>query len=251
MPRRVSILVGTALALLVLIAAASTLRWRSVCFRARKCVIGVVPGAAFVQWDRNSKYDVGIGFSRDAFLNRFERRELADGWREYGAWPRMSGGAAGGELRLPLWMLFIATGGPAGWLWLASRRTDRPGKCRRCGYDLTGNASGRCPECGIDLSAVLGQPRARMSSLARLSAVIGIMHLLTMLWFWSGAELALLVVYIADLPIVLPLSRLVPDDELAMLISLVTCSVIYPALFYGVVRFIQQSKPGPKTSQQG
>jgi hypothetical protein len=24
----------------------------------------------------------------------------------------------------------------------------RPGECRRCGYDLTGNTSGTCPECG-------------------------------------------------------------------------------------------------------
>jgi hypothetical protein len=23
-----------------------------------------------------------------------------------------------------------------------------PGRCARCGYDLTGNVSGRCPECG-------------------------------------------------------------------------------------------------------
>ena len=27
-------------------------------------------------------------------------------------------------------------------------RRERPGRCRRCGYDLTGNASGTCPECG-------------------------------------------------------------------------------------------------------
>lgn len=27
-------------------------------------------------------------------------------------------------------------------------RRRRTGRCIRCGYDLTGNASGRCPECG-------------------------------------------------------------------------------------------------------
>ena len=27
-------------------------------------------------------------------------------------------------------------------------RKPRPGHCRSCGYDLTGNTSGRCPECG-------------------------------------------------------------------------------------------------------
>ncbi|MEE8171219.1 MAG: hypothetical protein V3T70_11795 [Phycisphaerae bacterium] len=28
-----------------------------------------------------------------------------------------------------------------------------PGRCRHCGYDLTGNVSGRCPECGTIISA--------------------------------------------------------------------------------------------------
>jgi hypothetical protein len=28
------------------------------------------------------------------------------------------------------------------------RRRRRPGTCRRCGYNLTGNVSGVCPECG-------------------------------------------------------------------------------------------------------
>jgi hypothetical protein len=36
----------------------------------------------------------------------------------------------------------------AAWLWKRCRRRRRPGHCRRCGYDLTGNVSGVCPECG-------------------------------------------------------------------------------------------------------
>ena len=28
------------------------------------------------------------------------------------------------------------------------RSRDRPGLCRNCQYDLTGNVSGVCPECG-------------------------------------------------------------------------------------------------------
>ncbi len=33
---------------------------------------------------------------------------------------------------------------------------DEAGHCRRCGYDLTKNASGRCPECGVQLARCNG-----------------------------------------------------------------------------------------------
>ncbi len=36
-------------------------------------------------------------------------------------------------------------------VWPGRRRPD-PGRCRRCGYDLTGNASGVCPECGTPVA---------------------------------------------------------------------------------------------------
>jgi hypothetical protein len=51
----------------------------------------------------------------------------------------------------PLRMLAILT------LWLVAalavwfrfgKSTPDDGRCKRCGYDLTGNLSGRCPECG-------------------------------------------------------------------------------------------------------
>jgi len=32
------------------------------------------------------------------------------------------------------------------------------GRCRGCGYDLTGNTSGRCPECGSSLAGEAGDP---------------------------------------------------------------------------------------------
>lgn len=54
----------------------------------------------------------------------------------------------------PAWLAPALLGLPP-IVWLAlrarrlyARRRRRPGACRRCGYDLTGNASGRCPECG-------------------------------------------------------------------------------------------------------
>lgn len=31
------------------------------------------------------------------------------------------------------------------WYW------GKPENCPKCGYDLTGNASGRCPECGTQI----------------------------------------------------------------------------------------------------
>jgi hypothetical protein len=39
---------------------------------------------------------------------------------------------------------------PAAWAVAAVRRRSRrrPGLCKSCGYDLTGNVSGVCPECG-------------------------------------------------------------------------------------------------------
>jgi hypothetical protein len=45
------------------------------------------------------------------------------------------------------WLVAAAAGSPLAWAALA-RRSPPPGHCRRCGYDLTGNASGVCPECG-------------------------------------------------------------------------------------------------------
>jgi len=50
-------------------------------------------------------------------------------------------------LIIPLWMPIAAAAGATFW---AHRRIHRfaPGRCGRCGYDLTGNVSGVCPECG-------------------------------------------------------------------------------------------------------
>ncbi len=38
-------------------------------------------------------------------------------------------------------------------LWWLDRRRVLPGRCQKCGYDLTGNVSGRCPECGREVKA--------------------------------------------------------------------------------------------------
>lgn len=47
---------------------------------------------------------------------------------------------------IPLWPFVVVLAGLSWWFW--RRGTVRPGHCRRCGYNLTGNRSGQCPECG-------------------------------------------------------------------------------------------------------
>ena len=54
---------------------------------------------------------------------------------------------------LPLWLPFLVLLIPTLLLWRRDRRKPRPGFCRRCDYDLTGNTSGRCPECGLEIAA--------------------------------------------------------------------------------------------------
>jgi hypothetical protein len=48
---------------------------------------------------------------------------------------------------IPFWIPSVIIGVPAAFLWYRDRRIP-PGRCQRCGYNLTGNVSGRCPECG-------------------------------------------------------------------------------------------------------
>ncbi len=48
---------------------------------------------------------------------------------------------------LPLWIPLTLLAALTAWGWLPIRPYP-PGRCMRCGYDLTGNTTGRCPECG-------------------------------------------------------------------------------------------------------
>ncbi|MBN1490434.1 MAG: hypothetical protein JXA69_11010 [Phycisphaerae bacterium] len=73
---------------------------------------------------------------------------------------RNEGTSAAGSARLtrlglPLWAVLVVLALPVlircGRLLRRYRqRHQKPGCCRKCGYNLTGNVSGRCPECGLE-----------------------------------------------------------------------------------------------------
>jgi hypothetical protein len=61
------------------------------------------------------------------------------------------------SLALPYWVPFLFFAILPGARWFLWRRTRRCrlaiGKCKKCGYNLTGNISGICPECGTAIAA--------------------------------------------------------------------------------------------------
>ena len=62
---------------------------------------------------------------------------------------------------IPLWMILLPLSAGAGLLWYLDRPSlarNRPGHCRRCGYDLAGLRGGDCPECGTVLRPLWGCP---------------------------------------------------------------------------------------------
>ena len=53
---------------------------------------------------------------------------------------------------IPLWTLLCLVGAPTALMfWLDHHRRPKPGHCRTCGYNLTGNESGICSECGCKI----------------------------------------------------------------------------------------------------
>lgn len=84
-----------------------------------------------------------------------------DGWLEFDEYPHYHNPIPpkfyshrwGFSVVIPFWLMIVAFGMVTGALfWLDTRSRQTPkGHCRKCGYNLTGNASGICPECGTKI----------------------------------------------------------------------------------------------------
>jgi len=128
--------------LTVAMAALSLVRFVKIqCVRLQ---VAMGAGVAFVRFDDSARRPV---FDTDPI--DYAGLGVYVGWATWTrmlAWPSdLPPGTGSGTI--PMWMILAATGIPAYLLWRSDRR--RPlGQCAKCGYDLTGNASGVCPECG-------------------------------------------------------------------------------------------------------
>lgn len=108
-----------------------------------------------VLWSRAShldvKYDASVGYWA-GWSNWDRTGECPDTWKWYpaqGSWVSGDDDFVDAWVgRIPIWMLIAVVIPVTVLLFRLDQRHYAAGRCVRCGYDLTGNASGRCPECG-------------------------------------------------------------------------------------------------------
>lgn len=84
--------------------------------------------------------------------NRTGQEAIALPWRPYHASDAWGGAPAScHSYYFPLWVPVLASLLGIGFTHglVVGRRQAAPNSCRKCGYDLTGNASPTCPECGF------------------------------------------------------------------------------------------------------
>jgi hypothetical protein len=104
--------------------------------------------------DRSNVYSVWIGHGCLFSIHYFLEERYVESRVEYDpAWPRWGVHIwrfqrAIVQVQLPLWIPFLLVALPTSYLFWRDRRRIPPGRCRKCGYNLTGNVSGVCPECG-------------------------------------------------------------------------------------------------------
>lgn len=114
-------------------------------------------------WHRESfrtGSELTVSISRTSFTyNRWRSiqagQSVADrDWNWLGAWYHTYTfwGSQRTNVIIPTWMLFVVLGSYPLYAWVRHARTRqvrwRTGLCVKCGYDLTGNATGKCSECG-------------------------------------------------------------------------------------------------------
>lgn len=74
-------------------------------------------------------------------------------------------------------------------------------------------------------------------------ALAALGHAAVMTAYMLGPELAPLVVYCVDFPVVYPLTRLGVPTTPAMIVGIIACSLIYPAILVWALRRIDVLRP--------
>lgn len=151
--RRVLKWVGTVYCFVIAVTVVASFRWRIEWVNHKDgYLLQSAFGSVAVYWR------VGTAPSNDAEPGRWRIAgpwdatwsQLWQWWLEYGLLPMTAAVPSDRLVRLPLWPLLLFGAIPTVLMWHRDRSIP-PGRCKHCGYDLTGNVSGRCPECGATI----------------------------------------------------------------------------------------------------
>lgn len=97
------------------------------------------------------------GFAHAGDPSGFALKHCHGNWGEFGGlargnlgfiYPRIQKWPGQRLIVLPLWIPWATVALLGFWSGYHIRKTQLPGHCRFCGYNLRGNVSGVCPECG-------------------------------------------------------------------------------------------------------